>query len=316
MTPVVLGPSWARDEAGRFILPERTIGWDILAWTHRNLQSPLGGPWKFTDEQARLVLWWYAIDEAGAFLYRDGILQRIKGWGKDPFAAAIAAVEFVGPCRPDLEAEPLLAPDGRLHPRGMDNPVAWIQVAAVSKDQTRNTMTLFPALFTPACRAAHGIDLGKEIIYAYSGSRRIEAVTSSPRALEGGRPTFVIRNETHHWLKNNEGHEMAAVIERNATKSPDGAARSLAITNAYDPAEDSVAQHDREAWEATQEGGTHRDAGILYDSLEAPPEATLDPEGLPALIDTLKGDSWWLNTERIVASILDPRIPPSRSRRF
>ena len=26
-------------------------------------------------------------------------------------------------------------------------------------------------------------------------------------------PTFVLMNETHHWLDNNDGHEMAAVIE-------------------------------------------------------------------------------------------------------
>lgn len=34
----------------------------------------------------------------------------------------------------------------------------------------------------------------------YRGARRIEAVTSSPRALEGGRPTFTVANETQHWV--------------------------------------------------------------------------------------------------------------------
>jgi hypothetical protein len=235
--------------------------------------------------------------------------------GKDPFAAALSALEFVGPCRPDPEAKWIDRPDGRCHPRGTENPTAWVQIAAVSKDQTRNTMTLFPGLFSPECKAEHGIDLGKEIIYSYQGARRIEAVTSSPRALEGGRPSFVVKNETHHWISSNEGHAMADVIERNATKSSGGMARTLAITNAYDPAEDSVAQRDREAWEDA-DAGESLTTGILYDSLEAPEGVTLEPEGLADIIDIVRGDSTWLDIPRIVASILDTRNAPSRSRRF
>jgi hypothetical protein len=54
----------------------------------------------------------------------------------------------------------------------------------------------------------------------------------------------------------------------------------------------------------------------LYDSLEAPPEAPLTPEAAPSVVEAIRGDSVWLNTERIVASIVDIRNPPSRSRRF
>jgi hypothetical protein len=92
----------------------------------------------------------------------------------------------------------------------------------------------------------------------------------------------VLRNETHHWLSNNDGHEMDAVIERNATKSADGSARALSITNAYEPSEDSVAQRAREAFEAA-EAGQSLTSGILYDSLEAPPDAPLSAEAAPAV---------------------------------
>jgi hypothetical protein len=109
-------------------------------------------------------------------------------------------------------------------------------------------------LFSKPAIREFEIDLGKEIIYAHKGQQRIESVTSSPRALEGARSTFVLRNETHHWLSNNDGHEMDAVIERNATKSADGSARALSITNAYEPSEDSVAQRAREAFEAAEAG--------------------------------------------------------------
>jgi hypothetical protein len=347
--PVAIGPTWTRnpdwdgvDPFDEFVLPEWTLGWQILRWISENLLADevdaFGRPMPFmpTNEQKRFILWWYAIDDRGRFVYREGVLQRLKGWGKDPVAAVLSSVELVGPCRfmgwttrrrPDLGLE-IGDPIGKSHPR------AWIQIAAVSKDQTKNTMTLFPGLFTQACRDKHGITIGKEVIYAYDGARRIEAVTSSPRTLEGGRPTLVIMNETHHWLANNDGHEMSAVISRNATKSKGGAARRLAITNAYEPSQDSVAQRRRETYEE-QMAGLSAKTGIMYDSLEAPPNATLRPpkikdktgkliepperkvrEHLAAIIRGVRGDAVWLDIDGLVDAILDKENPPSRSRRF
>ena len=350
ITPVTLGPTWVEDaqwdgadESARYILPEITLGWQILAWIEQNLLADDSTPdnekpFRCTFEQKRFILWWYALDENGRFSYRKGMLQRLKGWGKDPLAAVLTAVEFVGPCRFDHWATPITEKPADLErmdleygdPVGKPHPRAWIQIAAVSKDQTRNTMTLFPGLFSKACLADHNIDLGKEIIYAYGGSRRIEAVTSSPRALEGGRPTFVILNETHHWLANNEGHAMAAVIDRNLVKAKGGQARSLSITNAYEPSEDSVAQHQREAWE-NENAGLTISTGVLYDSIEAPPDARMSLEKRPdgtmptdeeiklyiaTVIEAVRGDATWLDIDTIVAAILDANNPVSQSRRF
>lgn len=306
-TPVVLGPTWQRHDDGTFVLPQYTLGWHVLGWSADNLLGPDGGPWTYTDEQARFVLHWYAINERGRFVWRDGLLQRLKGWGKDPLVATLALVELCGPCR-------FGGWDGDGEPIAVEHEAAWIQVAAVSLPQTRTTFTLFASLISPAMKRRHKVELGKEIVYAHHGQRRIEAVTSSPRALEGGRPTLVIKNEGQHWLGNNEGHEMAAVIDRNAAKSADGSARVLAITNAYEPSEDSDAQRTREAYEEAVANGWN--LGLLYDSLEAPPEAPLTPEAAPAVVEAIKGDAWWLDTERIAASIADRRNPPSRSRRF
>lgn len=36
------------------------------------------------------MLWWYAVDDTGRFIYRKGVLQRLKGWGKDPHLAVIS----------------------------------------------------------------------------------------------------------------------------------------------------------------------------------------------------------------------------------
>jgi hypothetical protein len=318
ITPVVIGPTWTRDESGGFVQPEFTLGHHIWRWVEGNLQHGQGRPWRYTMEQVRILFWWYAIDpETGDFKYRDAVLQRLKGWGKDPFGATLAAAEFVGPCRwngriakpGEIRGVPAGQPVGEPHPE------AWVQIAAVSKDQTRNTMIIFGSLFTKEAKAEYGIDVGKEIVYAHKGLSRIEAVTSSPRSLEGGRTTFTLLNETHHWIESNQGHEMAATIERNATKSADGSARTFAITNAFEPGEDSVAEQTRDAYEAA-EAGRAEDTGILYDSLEAPPEAKLTKPWLEKVLLAVRGDSDWLNIPRLIKSILDPRNPPSRSRRF
>ncbi|WP_331731720.1 phage terminase family protein (plasmid) [Streptomyces sp. NBC_01005] len=315
--PFTLGPTWKRGPDGKFLLPEYTLGWHALAWTATYLQHYVGKPWRYTAEQARLTLWWYAMDPVtNRFLWRDGVIQRLKGHGKDPLVATYSAFEFVGPCRFDRvadEGNEWGVPPGQ--PLGMQHPAAWVQIAAVSQDQTRNTMTLFPGIFTKRALEEYRIDLGKEIIYADKGRARIEAVTSSPRALEGGRPTAVNMGETHHWLAANGGHEMAAVIERNATKSSDGQTRSLANTNAFEPGEDSVAERTREAYEAA-EAGHAADTGLFYDSLEAPPEARLTEAWIVPTLRAVRGDSTWLDIGRLKASILDVRNPPSRSRRF
>ena len=231
------------------------------------------------------------------------------GLSKDPVGATICATEFVGPCRFagwDANGDPVAAP----------HPASWVLTAAVAKDQTRNTMTLFPGLFSDAAISDYGIDLGKEILYAHSGRCRLEAVTSSPRALEGPRASFTLKNETQHWLLNNDGHEMAKVIARNATKSRDGSSRVLAISNAHEPGEDSDAEHDFEAWLAIEQGKS-RATGFLYDSLEAPPEVELrNEEHLRAGLTVARGDSVWLDLDRHVEEIYDPRNSVSTSRRF
>lgn len=231
-----------------------------------------------------------------------------------------------------LRGDPVAKP----HPR------SWIQIAAVSLKQTQNTMKLFQGNFTKECIAEHGIDIGKETIYAYGGMKAIEAVTSSPKALEGNRPTLVIKNETHHWQQNNEGFAMAEAIERNATKSKGGAARTLSITNAYEPSLESVARSEREAFE-TQESGLAIKTGMLYDTLEAPKDARLRPafpdeqqgaelRGIETIDDDIKekitrlyirrileavrGGAWWLDIPGLTNSILSPKSKPSISRRF
>jgi hypothetical protein len=305
LEPEFHGPTWMRNEDGSWLLPERTLGWQIAGWCAEYLNAENGGPWKFTREQLRFVLWWYAMDETGRFVYRKGVLQRLKGWGKDPLLAVICLVEFVGPSR-------FSHWDAASNPVGVPHPQAWVQIAAVSRDQTRNTMTLMPSLMSDKLINTYGIKAGAELIRANGGRQRLEAVTSSFRALEGGRSTFVVLNETHHWVRGNNGDKMYETIDGNATKKD---ARYLAITNAYLPGEDSVAERMREAFEKIREGRA-LDIGFLYDSIEAHPKTPLSPEALRIVLPKIRGDAVWLKVETIIQSVLDTTLSASRSRRM
>jgi hypothetical protein len=307
--PVKIGPTWQYDNG--WSLPSLTLGWRVLAWCGVWLRDKNGNPWQFTAEQTRFILWFFALDEDGGFLYHSAVLQRLKGWGKDPLAACIAVAALFADVTFDHW-------DGDV-PVGREEPSAWVQLVAVSLQQTQNTMKLFPSLISPEARRHYGIQVGKLNVYGLGDTRQIQAVTASPLAIEGGRPTLVVRNETQNWNASNGGHEMAGAIEGNAAKSEGGAARVLDICNAYRPGEDSVGQQVREGWDATQavdgEEARTADFGLLYDSLEAPPEAPLTRDAAPGVVDSIRGDATWLSIKRIMASILNPANPASESRR-
>lgn len=309
--PVKIGPTWQYTETG-WLLPAATLGWGVLAWCGMWLQDGKGRPWQFTAEQARFILWFYALDTNGDFLYHSAVLQRLKGWGKDPLLACLSAASAFGEVSFDhWEGD---------RPVGREEPNAYIQLVAVSLDQAkRNTMTLFPSLISAEARRYYGIQVGKEDVWGLADTRHIQAVASSVMAIEGPRPTLVGRNETQNWNASNGGHDLAAAIEGNVAKSEGGVARILDVCNAYRPGEDSVAERTREGWEATQgEDARAREYGLLYDSLEAPPEAPLTVEDAPEVVRSIAGDATWLDTRpngRIIKSILNPSNSASESRR-
>ncbi len=321
--PHVTGPSWRKTVEGSWYLPEKTLGWGVLNWWASYVKTPggehAGEAFMPTLEQARWVLWWYAVDNKGRYCYRNGVLRRLKGWGKDPLAAALALVELCGPVAFagfDLKGEPL----------GKARHAAWVQIVAVSQEQTKNTMSLFPVMVSAKLKEDYNLEVNKTIIYSEIGGR-IESVTSSPHSMEGNRPTLVIRNETQWWVEAVQGHQLAGVIEGNVTKIQ--GARTLSICNAHIPGEDSVAERDYDAWQAVQSGQAV-DVGTLYDALEAPADTPVseipsdkeDPEGYLAGVQKLRegiliarGDSVWLPVDAIVESVLDVKNPVTESRR-
>lgn len=311
--PVKIGPTWQWDNG--WVLPEATLGWGFLAWTGYWLNGRGGKPWTWTPEQTRFLLWYYAVDHEGDFKSHTARLQRLKGWGKDPLAAGVAAGSLHAPVVFDRwEGD---------RPIGHDEPDAWTQILAVSQDQTKNTMKLFPSLISPEAQKHYGIQIGKLNVWSDGDRRQIEAITNSVLAIEGGRPKQIIRAEIQNWIASNGGHEMVEAIEGNAAKAEMGApARILDIFNAYRPGRDSVAERARENYEAAEaareSGREVDDFGVMWDSLEAPPGAPLTAKDAPAVVASIAGDAVWLDTRpngRIVKSIMNPDNSPSESRR-
>lgn len=345
--PHIVGPVWARNIDGSWHLPERTLGWGVLLWLSEYVNTPGGhdDPQRLrylielseagvltnenmfmpTLEQSRMVLWWYAVDERGSYTFREGVFRRLKGHGKDPFAAAIALAELCGPV-----AFSHFDSDG--NPVGKRRAAPWITVAAVSQDQTKNTFSLFPVMISKRLKSEFSLDVNRFIIYSEGGAGRIEAATSSPASMEGNRPTFVIQNETQWWGqgpdgKVNEGHSMASVIEGNMTKVE--GSRTLSICNAHVPGTETVAEKAYVEWQDVQSGKSV-DTGMMYDAIEAPADTPIseipsereDPVGFAEGIEKLReglivarGDSTWLPIDDIVKSILSTKNLITESRR-
>lgn len=316
------GKTWRRLRSGGFWLPEknRTLGDQVINWMVRYLRDPGGnGHFMPTDEQYRLILWWYAIDENGRFTHRKAVMRRMKGHGKDPLVAALGLTDLCGPVvfdRWDAFGMPVAKPHHQ----------AWVQIVAVSHSQTKNTFRVFPALASKELKQEYGLDINQTVIHSSNGGL-IEGVTSSWASMEGNRPTLVILNEIQEWVDANNGHDLFGVIEGNVTKIP--VARWFAVCNAHRPGEESVGE---KVWNEYQRvlSGSSVDTGLMYDALEAPadtpvseiPAKAVDPEGHEKGLQMLRegleiahGDSTWVPLDDVLASVLSTTNPITESRR-
>lgn len=265
----------------------------------------------------------------------------------------LCAVELVGPCR----VGGWRTPDGVIHPEYVEGsqPYAvplrnepWVQIVGTAKEQTKNTMSYLQGLFTAEAKKHYRIQVNRTIIWALDFTARIEVVTSAPTTMEGNRPSFVVKGEPQHWHQNNDGLEVAKVINRNVVKmagADQKRSHTLAVTNAYDPTLESHGQSLRESWEQEIDDG----AVTMYDSIEAPEDVSLLPDYtrfdgdgnriaeyeehsgeevlVPAdretivahlhwLLERMRGDSTWLDPVETAREILRPGQDIAEMRRF
>ncbi len=186
-------------------------------------------------------------------------------------------------------------------PMGRAWPNPWVQIAAVSEDQTDNTFGAIYELVTANDnRAAKelGIDNGRTRLYLIGRPGRLEPVTASAGSREGQRLTFAVLDETHLWKSRNGGVRLAATIRRNVGKM---GGRSVETTNAPQIGEKSVA-------ERSGNDATRGHSGILHYAtrpIEEPQPDWSDDQMLTAL-NVAYGDAHWIDRQRILKEIRDP----------
>lgn len=289
-----------------------TLGPEVLAWAEVMLAQPdgmeAGRPWRWRESQARFICWHYALDTDGRWLFRRSQAVLSKGVGKSPMAAGIACCELAGPVVFDgIDA------DGR--PVGRPHPSPWVQLAAVSEDQTENTMSLVINMLNEgeAADAIPGLDVGLTKVRTPHGI--LQPVTASSTSREGQRTTAAILDETHLWTQANGGRNLAKVIRRNLGKM---GGRSIETTNTWQPGTESVAEKTYDYAQAALAGRLRETGGEHV--LRWHPQASIDdlsnPHAVKAALDALYGDFPWVDTARVLDEIYDLDTDPQDAMRF
>lgn len=218
-----------------------------------------GEPYILSDWQARFLAHFYRIkpaavpaDLAMAFTSQVGLLVLAQKTGKGPVTAAHICLEAVGPSlfagwAKGGETYRCIdhgCPCGWVYvyeagePMGMARPTPLIQVVAFSEEQTGN---IYDALRPMIEEGPLSLVLPKttEGFIRLPGGGRIDTVTSSARSRLGQRVTFIAQDETGIWTAANK---MQALYDNQRRGLGGMNARLVQTTNAWDPAENSVAQ--------------------------------------------------------------------------
>jgi hypothetical protein len=297
-----------------------TLGWSVLDWFEEMLAAPDRSeyaPLVLTDEQARFILQYYRVDEQTGTrrVYRRAVLSRAKGWGKSPILGGIGCAEALAEVVPDgfdANGRPVGKPWATLR-------TPWVQFAAVSEDQTKNSWA--PVL--EMLREGNAVDEypGLEPLEGFvnlPGKGRMEPVTASATSREGNRPVWCGLDQTEEWTSTNGGIKLAATLRRNLGKTN---GTSIESPNAFIPGRGTVAEKSAEYWMRIKEGKS-KDSGLLYDIREASSDVDLaDKDSVMRGLAEAYGDSavpagGWVDLPRIAAEVWDPDTDPLDARRY
>lgn len=246
--------------------------WVALEWIERHCIVPdgfrKGAPFQLYRGQSEYLRNFYLVKGdapwvpsrpvlAPAFVYSRGLLVAPQKWGKNPLIAAQTTLEGVGPalfagfagrgegyvcadhgcgCGWEYDYDPG-------EPRGMSWPTPLIQITAFSEDSTENTYdSLRPMIDDGPLH--HLIPKTGEAFIRLPGGGRIDTVTSSNQSRLGQRVTFVPQDELGLWTAANKMVKLADTQYRGLSGM---GGRASLTTNAWDPAENSVAQREYES---------------------------------------------------------------------
>ena len=192
-----------------------------------------------------------------AFVYRRGLLIGPQKIGKGPLTAAHVCLEGVGPAlfagwagRDDGYAcrdwgcgcgwEYAYEPG---EPMGMPWPTPLIQLTAVSEEQVGNVYDALRPMIELGPLGDVIPKTGEDFI-RLPGGGRIDVVTSSATSRLGQRVTFVPQDEVGLWTPTNKMTKVADTQYRGLAGM---GGRASLTSNAWDPAEQSVAQQQYES---------------------------------------------------------------------
>lgn len=255
--------------------------WVALEWIERHCTVPdgirRGAPFRLYEFQGRYLAAFYLVAPdatvgqlAGAFAHRRGLLVGPQGIGKNPLVAGQVCLEGVGPAVFDGFAG---VDDGWVcaehgcgcgweyayepgEPMGRPWSTPLIQITAFSQDSTDNTYDALRPMIELG-PLAHVIARSGERFIRLPHGGRIDTVTSSDRSRLGQRVTFVPQDEVGLWTAESGMVRLADTQFRNLAKM---GGRASLTTNAWDPAQQSVAQRE---WESK--------ATDIYRQLDAAP---------------------------------------------
>lgn len=283
---------------GEFCTLGDLVGEWIEHWCVVGDGELMGQPYELTNEMWTFLQWHYRLDpETGRFVYRRSQLVRPQKWGKGPLSAAMICAEAEGPVLFD-------GWDAAGNPVGKPWITPWIQVTAVSEDQAQNVWRALQPMIELGPLADVIPDTGLTRINLRGGGR-IEGVTASAKSRLGQRVSFCVQDETHSWLEVNGGLKLADNQRRNLAGM---GGRAVETTNAWDPAELSVAQITAESARPD----------IYRDHILGPPASLRNKRERRKALKVVYGDSFWVDLERIDAEAdeLAERDPVQAERFF
>lgn len=314
-----VGPTWDYDkELEEFILPDYSLGPSLILWAMTYLRSPQGTNrdgttnFIFTPEQARFLCWFYAVGKNGEWIYpKEAYLQRGKGWGKDPFAAAILLMEL---CAPVKFSHFEITSFGQKIPVGK----AWVnplvQMMAVKHDQNKNTTLNFPLIISPRLKKEYGLIVLNETVKLKAGGLIEIASSAAGGSIQGNTSTFNLFNEIQHFT-DASSKKSFEIAQGNVSKR---GGRTLGIMNAPSPNEGSIGYEKRLAYEEMKAGRAY-DTRIMFDSLEANSKIVdkmTKPDEILTMLKCVYGDSWFANIKQFKEDILNISTPMSYSKRY
>lgn len=237
-----------------------SLGWAVAEWIEAHCVIPdredAGSPFLLSDEQLRFLVHHYRLKPNAtearwqtAWQYTRSLLVKPQKWGKAPITSATICAEAVGDvlfAGWDAFGEPVARPW----------PTPIIQVTAYSEDQTDNIWKVLLPMIQMGPLADIIPDTGETRINL-PGQGWIEPVTSKALSRLGARITFAPQDEVGTWVSPN----MRYLADTQYRGLSGTGGRAMLTTNAWDLAENSVAQQIAEGGELTD----------YIDHVQAPP---------------------------------------------